>query len=422
MNFISKRILVVEDEEIIRISLVKLLERHHYKTEQAVSVKAALNTFNLNEFDLIISDLRLPGGSGAELIGAVGNVPVLIMTSFASLRSAVDIMRQGAADYISKPFDHEELISSVKRILDHESHGSVPITTTQAPLLGNSPETLNILNTIHKVAPTNAPVLLSGETGSGKQAIARAIHHASTLSDRLFTVINCVTVAENEIKHYIDLVTKQNDPASVFLRDLCQLPANLQDNILKLIKTSNVRVVASTTRDLNELSKIGLFREDLWLAINVIHIEVLPLRARPADIVQLTDYFLGQFSQQLNYAVTISKNGMHSLSQNTWPGNIKELKNTLYQAAILLEAGEQISPAMLGLDHQSGSPTQKQHQTSLAMSANGDDALSLTNYFTQFVLDTQATMSATILAEKLGISSKSLWQRRNKLGISRKTD
>ena len=422
MNFISKRILVVEDEEIIRISLVKLLERHHYKTEQAVSVKAALNTFNLNEFDLIISDLRLPGGSGAELIGAVGNVPVLIMTSFASLRSAVDIMRQGAADYISKPFDHEELISSVKRIIDQEPHRSAPITTTQAPLLGNSPETLDILNTIRKVAPTNAPVLISGETGSGKQAVARAIHHASTLSDRLFKVINCATVAENEIKHYIDLVTKKNEPASVFLRDLCQLPANLQDNILKLIKTSNLRYVASTTRDLYELSKIGLFREDLLLAINVIHIEVLPLRARPTDIVQLTEYFLGQFSQQLNYTVAISKDGMHSLSQNTWPGNIKELKNTLYQAAILLEAGEQISPAMLGLDRQSRSPTQKQHQTLLVMPANGDDALSLTNYFTQFVLDNQDTMSETMLAEKLGISRKSLWQRRNKLGISRKMD
>ena len=122
MNRPSKRILVVEDEEIIRISLVKLLERHHYQAAQAVSVKAALNNFNLNEFDLIISDLRLPGGSGAELIGAVGSVPVLIMTSFASLRSAVDIMRKGAADYISKPFDHEELMSSVKRIIDHETH------------------------------------------------------------------------------------------------------------------------------------------------------------------------------------------------------------------------------------------------------------------------------------------------------------
>ena len=422
MNRISKKILVVEDEEIIRISLVKLLERHHYQTEQAVSVKAALKTFNLNEFDLIISDLRLPGGSGAELIGAVGNVPVLIMTSFASLRSAVDIMRQGAADYISKPFDHEELISSVKRIIDHESHKSSPITTTQAPLLGNSPETLDILNTIRKVAPTKAPVLIAGETGSGKQAIARAIHHASALSDRLFTVINCATASEDEIKQYFDLVTKQNEPASIFLRDLCQLPANLQDNILKLTKISNVRCVASTTRDLHELCEIGLFREDLLLAINVVNIEVLPLRARLGDIVQLTDYFLGQFSNQLNCTVTISKDGMQALSQNTWSGNIKELKNTLYQAAILLEAGEQISPALLGLNNQSRSSLQKQHQTLLAMSANGEDALSLTNYFTQFVLDNQDAMSETTLAEKLGISRKSLWQRRNKLGISRKTD
>ncbi|MFB0995378.1 MAG: hypothetical protein QMC30_01795 [Porticoccaceae bacterium] len=191
---------------------------------------------------------------------------------------------------------------------------------------------------------------------------------------------------------------------------------------MKLTKISNVRCVASTTRDLHELCEIGLFREDLLLAINVVHIDVLPLRARLADIVQLTDYFLGQFSNQLNCTVTISKDGMQALSQNTWSGNIKELKNTLYQAAILLEAGEQISPALLGLNNQSRSSLQKQHQTLLAMSANGEDALSLTNYFTQFVLDNQDAMSETTLAEKLGISRKSLWQRRNKLGISRKTD
>ena len=166
MNPPSKRILVVEDEEIIRISLVKLLERHHYKASQAVSVKAALNNFNLNEFDLIISDLRLPGGSGAELIGATGSVPVLIMTSFASLRSAVDIMRKGAADYISKPFDHEELMGSVKRIIDHETHKKASLNATQDPLVGNSEATIGILNTISKVAPTKAPVLISGEVGS----------------------------------------------------------------------------------------------------------------------------------------------------------------------------------------------------------------------------------------------------------------
>ena len=146
------------------------------------------------------------------------------------------------------------------------------------------------------------------------------------------------------------------------------------------------------------------------------------MRERPSDIIQLTDAFLAQFSNELNFAVTISKDSRHLLSQNNWPGNIRELKNTLYQAAILLEKGESISPSTLKINGQSPSSIQKRQLTLSTMAASGEDPASLTNYFTQFVLDNQSTMSETVLAEKLGISRKSLWQRRNKLGISRKTD
>ena len=422
MNPPSKRILVVEDEEIIRISLVKLLERHHYQASQAVSVKAALNNFNLNEFDLIISDLRLPGGSGAELIGATGSVPVLIMTSFASLRSAVDIMRKGAADYISKPFDHEELMCSVKRIIDHETHKKASLNATQDPLVGNSEATIGILNTISKVAPTKAPVLISGEVGSGKFAIARTIHNASALCNGFLSVINCATVTAEEINQYLDLAGDGNEPTSIFLRDICNLPVTLSAHVLRLTKSTSIRCLASTTKNLHELCNSDQFCPDLLLSIDAVNIQVPPLRERPSDIIQLTDAFLAQFSNELNFAVTISKDSRHLLSQNNWPGNIRELKNTLYQAAILLEKGQSISPSTLKINGQSPSSIQKRQLTLSTMAESGEDAASLTNYFTQFVLDNQSTMSETVLAEKLGISRKSLWQRRNKLGISRKTD
>ena len=422
MNPPSKRILVVEDEEIIRISLVKLLERHHYQAAQAVSVKAALNNFNLNEFDLIISDLRLPGGSGAELIGAAASVPVLIMTSFASLRSAVDIMRKGAADYISKPFDHEELMCSVKRIIDHETHKKASLNATQDPLVGNSEATIGILNTISKVAPTKAPVLISGEVGSGKFAIARTIHNASALCNGFLSVINCATVTAEEINQYLDLAGDGNEPTSIFLRDICNLPVTLSAHVLRLTKSTSIRCLASTTKNLHELCNSDQFCPDLLLSIDAVNIQVPPLRERPSDIIQLTDAFLAQFSNELNFAVTISKDSRHLLSQNNWPGNIRELKNTLYQAAILLEKGESISPSTLKINGQSPSSIQKRQLTLSTMAESGEDAASLTNYFTQFVLDNQSTMSETVLAEKLGISRKSLWQRRNKLGISRKTD
>ena len=422
MNPPSKRILVVEDEEIIRISLVKLLERHHYQAAQAVSVKAALNNFNLNEFDLIISDLRLPGGSGAELIGATGSVPVLIMTSFASLRSAVDIMRKGAADYISKPFDHEELMCSVKRIIDHETHKKASLNATQDPLVGNSEATIGILNTISKVAPTKAPVLISGEVGSGKFAIARTIHNASALCNGFLSVINCATVTAEEINQYLDLAGDGNEPTSIFLRDICNLPVTLSAHVLRLTKSTSIRCLASTTKNLHELCNSDQFCPDLLLSIDAVNIQVPPLRERPSDIIQLTDAFLAQFSNELNFAVTISKDSRHLLSQNNWPGNIRELKNTLYQAAILLEKGQSISPSTLKINGQSPSSIKKRQLTLSTRAESGEDAASLINYFTQFVLDNQSTMSETVLAEKLGISRKSLWQRRNKLGISRKTD
>ena len=155
------------------------MERHHYEVSEAVSVKAARESFNLNSFDLIISDLRLPGGPGTDLINPAGCVPVLVMTSYASLRSAVETMRQGAADYISKPFNHDEMISAVKRIIN-ESKQDVDLAIAENQLLmGSSPEILNILRTIDKAAPTSAPVVIQGESGTGKRIIAEIIHRAS---------------------------------------------------------------------------------------------------------------------------------------------------------------------------------------------------------------------------------------------------
>ena len=196
----------------------------------------------------------------------------------------------------------------------------------------------------------------------------------------------------------------------------------LSAHVLRLTKNTSIRCLASTTINLHELCNSDQFCPDLLLSIDAVNIQVPPLRERPSDIIQLTDAFLAQFSNELNFAVTISKDSRHLLSQNNWPGNIRELKNTLYQAAILLEKGESISPSTLKINGQSPSSIQKRQLTLSTMAASREDTASLTNYFTQFVLDNQSTMSETVLAEKLGISRKSLWQRCNKLGISRKTD
>ena len=416
MTTLSKRILLVEDEAIIRGSLTKLLERHDYKVAEAVSVKAAITRFNLNEFDLIISDLRLPGGSGAELINLAGAVPVLIMTSYASLRSAVDIMRQGAVDYISKPFDHEELVQSINRITgDHQRKKLATIEDDQ-PLLGNSPDILHILKTIRKSAPTAAPILILGASGCGKRVIAKTIHNAGASSDKPFITINCATTGEDQLKKTHRLAEEGNI-GSLFLSNIDELPMVLQKTMCNLVKDKSLRCVASAKTDLKERCEQDEFREDLLFAISVVTIKVPALRERSSDIPQLTDYFLDRFSAELGIQVEISPEGMNALIYYDWPGNVRELKNTLYQASILVDPETLISAAMLGLASEDRTDTQVVHKNGSVIPAATH--LSLEDYFINFVLDNQAHMCETALAEKLGISRKSLWQRRRKLGISR---
>ncbi|MDE0746879.1 MAG: sigma-54 dependent transcriptional regulator [Porticoccaceae bacterium] len=417
MTRLSKKILVVEDEAIIRGSLAKLLERNGYEVSESVSVKAALNTFNLNEFDLIISDLRLPGGSGAQLISLAGKVPVIIMTSYASLRSAVDIMRQGAVDYISKPFDHEELVHSVNRITnDHQKKTLTNIDDYQ-PLLGSSPAIIHILKTIHKTAPTRAPVLILGASGCGKRTIARTIHNIGGSADKPFITIDCATVTEDQLKQ-TNVLAVEGKVGSLFLSNVGELPMFFQKTVCNLVKDTSLRCLISAETDLKERCEEGKFREDLFFAINVVTIQMPTLRDHKSDIPQLAESFLARFSVELGMPVALSPKGMSALTNYDWPGNVRELKNVLYQAAILLEPETLISPSMLRLASENKIETQELTESSVAAPITAD--LSLEDYFTNFVLNNQVQMSETELAKKLGISRKSLWQRRSKLGINRK--
>ena len=416
MNENAKQILIVEDEEIIRLSLRKLLERHDYAVSEAISVKAAQEAYNLNEFNLIISDLRLPGSSGTELIQPAGSVPVLVMTSYASLRSAVETMRQGAADYISKPFDHEELIQSINRIIgDHQQKKMAHIDGDQ-PLLGNSPEILHIIQTIRKSAPTAAPILILGASGVGKQVIAKTIHNAGAASDKSFITINCATIDEDQLKTTHRLA-KEGNIGSLFLSNIGDLPMVFQKTMCNLVKDKSLRCLVSANTDLKERCEQGEFCEDLFFAISVVTIKVPALREHSSDIPQLTDYFLDRFSAELGIQVAISPEGMSALIHYDWPGNVRELKNVLYQASILADPETLISETLLGLASENHTDTQPLTNNSSDIPVGAD--LSLEDYFTNFVVDNQAHMSETALAKKLGISRKSLWQRRNRLGISR---
>lgn len=454
------KILVVEDEPIIRTALRKLLERNKYEVSEAPSIREATNKFTLTDFDLIISDLRLPGAPGTDLIKLAGDVPVLIMTSYASLRSAVDSMRMGAVDYIAKPFDHDEMINAVKRVIGKATaallsknkikHASVPISG----MIGSSDIMQQLYRRISKVAPTSATVLVFGETGTGKELVARALHEQSTRAKERMISINCAAIPETLIESELfghekgaftgavgsraGLVTAAHN-GTLFLDEIGELPLEAQARLLRVLQEGeirplgsvdshkvNIRLVAATHRDLQKLVREGKFREDLYFRINVVQLELPPLRDRGRDIIILADALLNRYCQQFSKpSLKLSPEAMQAITTYTWPGNIRELENAIQRAVILCESNREISYELLCIDldlvhideqqayGQPLNPNTRKHK-------DPSEDLSLEDYFQHFVLEHQDTMSETELARKLGVSRKCLWERRQRFGIPRK--
>ncbi|MDG1474192.1 MAG: response regulator, partial [Porticoccaceae bacterium] len=336
MNQTNHHILVVEDEDIIRLSIVKLLERQNYNVSEAVSVKAALSAFNLNNFDLIVSDLRLPGGSGGDFIRLAPDVPVLIMTSYASLRSAVEIMRQGAVDYISKPFDHDELVQSVKRILYANKTSEVTSFNSVDQLLGSSTEIIATHALLRKAAATDLSILIAGEIGTGKRTVAQAIHDISERKEKLFITINCPSTSDIQFKNSLELAEKTGI-CTVFFANICGLAKSRQRAVIELTRNPKIHCIASTAEDIDFLCQEDPYKVDLFRAVNAIKIDVPALRERSSDIAQLANYFIEKVSHELSFSIDISEDSVKLLTNYNWPGNITELKNTLYKVALTLD-------------------------------------------------------------------------------------
>ncbi|WIO73781.1 sigma-54 dependent transcriptional regulator [Porticoccaceae bacterium LTM1] len=453
-------ILIVEDEEVIRSSLKKLLSREGYDVSEARNIQDATNQFQLNDFALIISDLRLPGAPGTDLIKMAGEVPVLIMTSYASLRSAVDTMRMGAVDYIPKPFDHTEMLNAVKRILD--AQGRQPNRNFDSPthasrgMIGQSSAMKEVFNIIHKVASTDATVLILGETGTGKELAARAIHNESKRQNGPLICVNCAAIPETLIEAELfghekgaftgasesrqGLVTAANG-GTLFLDEIGELPLEAQARLLRVLQEGevrpigsvkshkvDVRLVAATHRNLKKLCQDGHFREDLFYRINVVNLDLPPLREREKDVLEIADFLLNKFCDKFDKPqLQLAPDAIQAITTYSWPGNIRQLENSLQRAVILCDSNHDIGHQLLGInlalvDIEEQHDEQDETVKPLKSNRSGDldEGLSLEDYFTHFVLEHQDQMSETELARKLGISRKCLWERRQKLGIPRR--
>jgi two-component system response regulator HydG len=418
----------------------------------------------LDSYDLIISDLRLPGGNGTELITLAKVTPVLIMTSFASLRSAVDAMKLGAVDYIAKPFDHDEMVIAVQRILKERNlvrqntvlKKEIQKVHPTAGMIGSCPPMQDLFKKIGKVSPTDATVLVLGESGTGKELVARAIHEQSPRSDNPMISVNCAAIPESLIESELfghekgaftgatsvrQGLVEAADGGTLFLDEIGELPLEAQARLLRVLqegeirrvgsvqsKKVNVRLVAATHRNLKELAKKGEFREDLYYRLNVVELKLPPLRDRGADILELANKLLQRACDKLNRPLLVfSDHCLQIIPAYNWPGNVRELENAV-ERSVILNDGEAIEAEAMAIDMQPDrniSPSmmeslQQNPQQGQSTPDTNPSELSLDDYFQHFVLENEDKMTETELALKLGISRKSLWERRQRLGIPRK--
>ncbi|MFK3974665.1 sigma-54-dependent transcriptional regulator [Pseudomonas sp. NPDC087358] len=467
-------ILIVEDETIIRSALRRLLERNQYQVSEAGSVQEAQERFSIPSFDLIVSDLRLPGAPGTELIKLGQGKPVLIMTSYASLRSAVDSMKMGAVDYIAKPFDHDEMLQAVSRILrDRQTVQSMQAERVAAGkaspadkagadnsngeigIIGSCPPMQDLYSKIRKVAPTDSNVLIQGESGTGKELVARALHNLSRRAKAPMISVNCAAIPETLIEselfgHEKGAFTGASagraglveaaDGGTLFLDEIGELPLEAQARLLRVLQEGeirrvgsvqsqkvDVRLIAATHRDLKSLAKVGQFREDLYYRLHVIALKLPALRERGADVNEIANAFLARQSAKAGRNdLRFAADAEQAIRHYSWPGNVRELENAVERAVILCESPD-ISAELLGIDIELsdldvdefiGLAPQQAAASSTAHEPTED--LSLEDYFQHFVLEHQDHMTETELARKLGVSRKCLWERRQRLGIPRR--
>lgn len=382
-------ILLVEDKDSLRKVLRLTLENAGYSVTEAADAKSALNEIARAPHRLVLTDLRMPNGSGLDVLrgarAADGDVPVIVMTAFGSIDEAVQAMKDGAHDFLQKPVDSNHLLLLVKRALEQARLRTENVLLREEwasrygfpRIIGESEPLKNAVSETQRVAQTEATVLLLGESGTGKELFARAVHHLSNRRDEPFVAINCAaipeTLIENELfGHERGSFTGASDRrvgkfelasgGTVFLDEIGELPLAVQGKLLRVIEERmvdriggrapvpvDVRVVAATNKNLRAAVERGEFRGDLFFRLAVFPIEIPALRERGEDIVLLAKHFAAQFGKELRRReAQLSDAAVSALRVHTWPGNVRELENAIERACILSDT-MLLEPKDLGL-------------------------------------------------------------------------
>ncbi len=441
----KQSILLVEDEKILRISLADAFKSEGYTVYAVEDGASALQALEEGDFSLVITDIRLPGAGGMDILrkslSELPATPVIMITAFGSIDDAVEAMRHGAFDYITKPFDLDEIIKTARKALDLQSITQENIRLKNeirryygAPnIIGESKAMQSIFALLDKVSRTESTVLILGESGTGKELIASTIHYQSSRKDKAIIRVNCAALPENLIESELFGYEKGAftgaagrkpgrfelaDGGSIFLDEIGDLPLLTQTKILRVLETRtferlggtssvsvDVRIIAATNKDLQKEVKKETFREDLYYRLNVIPVLLPPLRKRKEDIPLLVEAFIRRFNDQMGTKASFSRKSLELLMEYPFPGNVRELLNVV-ERCVALAADDLIRPKDLPAHI-----SQPSRAKTSVVSLQEITAEAEKNHIIAILRLTKG--NRTQAAEILGISRKTLWEKIN---------
>ena len=438
------RILLIEDDEIMRVTIKDYLVTGSYEVHAFEKGKEAMAAFNEDEFSLVVTDIRLPDMNGFEILKALkvkekGNIPVIMMTAFGTIKDAVDAIKMGAFDYITKPFSLDEFNYIVERALEVKDLKEENVRLRRdlstcygySNIIGESPALMKVFDLVEKVAKTDSSVLILGENGTGKELIATTIHYQSKRGNQPLIKVNCAAFPEALIESELFGYEKgaftgalQRKPGrferahggSIFLDEIGDLAPSVQIKLLRVLQEGSlerlgstesmnvdIRVIVATNRNLEEDVAEGIFREDLYYRLNVIPILVPPLRERREDIPLLIDHFMDIYNCRFGRKVTISPDTIMTLMDYDFPGNIRELGNIVERCVTLS------TDNMIETDDLPPHILKQQEGKSPMVTLNNVTAEAERVHILKILASTKG--NKTRAAEILGISRKSLWEK-----------
>lgn len=441
----KNKIVLIDDEVKLLKALKRGLEIEGHEVFDFPEPYSALEFIQKRDIDLVVSDIRMNGMTGIELLSEVTskkpNLPFILMTAYSSVETAVTAVKLGASDYLLKPFELEDFKRAINKTLEKNSKKDNQQTKPSAEIIGNSEPIRKIHELIEKVADTDGTILVTGESGTGKELVARAIHNQSLRAQKNFVPVNCSAIPESLFESemfghlkgsftnaYSDKagLFKEAEGGTLFLDEIGDLALSSQAKLLRVLqdgsyhpvgsaspKKANVRIIAATNRKLEDEVKEGRFREDLLYRINVVEIELPPLRKRLDDIKELANFFINKFSARHNRDITSADTEVfENLKNYNWPGNIRQLENTIERAVIMKRTGI-LNPEDISLPESNSNDIEIESELPL------QDAMSkIEEKLIKQALE-KATWNYSKAASILGVTRQNLHYKLKKYGFSK---